>query len=104
MGCVLTTSEYGWSANMERIMKAQALALETIQGLLSSKSVPPVHRNNVHLNAPSETPSAAPLPTKTETASPTTSKKSAAASFRQMEGQLWIVTGVILVVGLVGSI
>tara|TARA_R110002060_G_scaffold75699_3_gene85552 strand:- start:1320 stop:1604 length:285 start_codon:yes stop_codon:yes gene_type:complete len=92
----------GWDGKLG--VGQQMSALETIQGLLSSKSVPPVHRNNVHLNAPSETPSAAPLPTKTETASPTTSKKSAAASFRQMEGQLWIVTGVILVVGLVGSI
>ncbi|KAG4418801.1 hypothetical protein IFR04_008083 [Cadophora malorum] len=92
----------GWDGKLG--VGQQMSALETIQGLLSSKSVPPVHRNNVHLNAPSETPSAAPLPTKTETASPTTSKKSAAASFRQMEGQLWIVTGVILGVGLVGSI
>ncbi|PBP28869.1 family 76 glycosyl hydrolase [Diplocarpon rosae] len=77
----------------------QMSALETIQGLLSSKSVPPLHGGQVHLRAStSETPSAAPLPTKTETASPTISKKSAAtSSLSQISKRLLLgVTGVLL--------
>ncbi|KAL2061785.1 hypothetical protein VTL71DRAFT_7163 [Oculimacula yallundae] len=80
----------GWDGKLG--VGQQMSALETIIGLLSSKSVPPIHNRNVVLaTSPSHTPSVAPLPTKTGTASPTTSKKSEGTGFGQMHGSLFIV-------------